>query len=81
MKVYRVTVPDKNEKTGKTHWREVGVIFADDDASGISGATLKLYHNPGVLHKVYPQEKRDKPSEKSKQTSPEGVVDEDSIPF
>ena len=72
MKLYKLTTPEHNEKTGKTFWHTIGTLFADDTASGIHGSTIKLGMFPDLMIKVY---HRDEPKKnESKQPEPPDEV-------
>jgi len=87
MKTYNLVTPDENEKTHKTYWRDVGVLFANDDATGINGASIKLNMFPGLTIKAY---KRDRKQAHNSDTHEVNNVDtepvdvtpaDDDIPF
>ena len=58
MKTYTLTTPEKNEKTGKSYWHDIGTLFADDDAIGINGSTIKLNLFPNLTIKVYHRDRK-----------------------
>lgn len=76
MKKYNLVTPDTNEKTGKTYWLEVGSLFADDNATGINGASIKLNLFPGLKIKAY---HRDRKQEHHSDTHEGGNVDTDPV--
>lgn len=64
MKIYNLTTPEKNEKTGKSYWHTIGTLFAKDDVTNLSGASIKLHMHPELVIKVYPrEEKKPRPDE------------------
>jgi hypothetical protein len=73
MKAYTLTTPELNEKTGKTYWTDIGVLFADESATGINGASIKLSMFPNLTIKVYNREK------KHRDTHDSGDVDTEPI--
>ena len=86
MKAYTLTTPETNEKTGKTYWHDIGTLFADDEATGINGCSIKLHMYPNLKVKVYHRDRkqehhRDTHEGGNMDTQPIEDVDESSIPF
>ena len=81
-KMYNLVTPEYNEHKDKTYWHDVGVLFADEEATGINGATIKLNLFPGTVIKVYHRDRKQEHHRDTHESNsvPDSVPDED-VPF
>lgn len=75
MKTYTLTTPEEG-KDGKSYWHDIGVLFADESATGINGCSIRLNMFPGLTVKVYHRERK---QEHHNDTHDGGDVDTEPI--